>query len=256
MVIMKATEFRKSNLVFIILSYMTGLLYAQQPAFPGAEGWGKYTLGGKGGQVIEVTNLNDSGPGSLRTAVSASGPRTVVFRVSGTIELKSNLSISRPFITIAGQTAPGDGICIKKYPIVINADQVIIRYLRLRLGDESGADDDALSGQFHKHIMIDHVSASWSVDETLSIYHCDSVTVQWCLISESMYNSNHEKGHHGYGGIWGGPHGSFHHNLFAHHSSRNPRFASGCGNTDYRNNVIYNWGFQSVYGAEKVEQHD
>jgi pectate lyase len=255
MVIMKATEFRKSNLVFIILSYMTGLLYAQQPAFPGAEGWGKYTLGGKGGQVIEVTNLNDSGPGSLRTAVSASGPRTVVFRVSGTIELKSNLSISRPFITIAGQTAPGDGICIKKYPIVINADQVIIRYLRLRLGDESGADDDALSGQFHKHIMIDHVSASWSVDETLSIYHCDSVTVQWCLISESMYNSNHEKGHHGYGGIWGGPHGSFHHNLFAHHSSRNPRFASGCGNTDYRNNVIYNWGFQSVYGAEKVEQN-
>jgi pectate lyase len=250
---MKATQIRKSDLAFIILLCATGLVYTQQPAFPTAEGWGKYTVGGRGGEVFEVNNLNDSGPGSLRAAISASGPRTVVFRISGTIELKSALNISRPFITIAGQTSPGDGICVKKYPIVINADQVIIRYLRVRPGDESGADDDAVSGRYHKHIIIDHVSASWSVDETLSIYQCDSITVQWCLISESMYNSNHVKGHHGYGGIWGGPHGSFHHNLFAHHSSRNPRFASGCGDTDYRNNVIYNWGYQSVYGAEKVE---
>ena len=252
---MNGTRFQKSVFIFIFVLNGAGLLHSQQPAFPTAEGWGKYTIGGRGGRVLEVTNLNDSGPGSLRVAVNASGPRTVVFRVSGTIELNSDLSISRPFITIAGQTSPGDGICIKRYPVTINADQVIIRYLRVRLGDESGADADAESGRYHRHIMIDHVSASWSVDETLSIYHCDSITVQWCLVSESLYNSNHEKGHHGYGGIWGGPHGSFHHNLFAHHSSRNPRFASGCGDTDYRNNVVYNWGFQSVYGAEKVEQN-
>ncbi|MBN2103558.1 T9SS type A sorting domain-containing protein [bacterium] len=252
---MKAAQHVKSVRVFIFLFTCAGILYSQQPAFPTTEGWGKYTVGGRGGEVYEVTHLNDRGAGSLRSAVNASGPRTVVFRVSGTIELESNLSVNRPYITIAGQTAPGDGICIKKYPLIINTNQVIIRYLRVRLGDESGADEDAVSGLHRRHIIIDHVSASWSVDETVSVYHCDSVTVQWCLISESLYNSTHEKGHHGYGGIWGGPNASFHHNLFAHHSSRNPRFASGCGNTDFSNNVIYNWGYQSVYGAEKMEEN-
>ncbi|HUV66453.1 MAG TPA: hypothetical protein VMW24_21365 [Sedimentisphaerales bacterium] len=224
------------------------------PAFPGAEGLGWTTRGGRGGRVIAVTNLNDSGPGSFREACEAEGPRIVVFRVSGTITLESSLGIRNPYITIAGQTAPGDGICIKKYPLSIGASEVIIRYIRVRLGDESGLDADAISGRYQKNIILDHVSASWSVDETVSIYHCENVTVQWCLVSESMYNSNHVKGAHGYGGIWGSNRSTYHHNLLAHHSSRNPRFASGCGYTDYRNNVVYNWGFNSTYGGEKQQQ--
>lgn len=160
------------------------------------EGYGKYSKGGRGGVVYEVTNLNNSGEGSLRTAVEAPEPRTVVFRISGTIELESPLRIKSPFITIAGQTAPGDGICIKKYPLIIEADHVIIRYLRVRYGDESGEDSDAISSRYAKHLILDHISASWSVDETMSIYHCDSITVQWCIISESMFNSNHTRGVH------------------------------------------------------------
>lgn len=225
-------------------------------AFPGAEGYGKYTVGGRGGAVYEVTNLDDAGEGSLRAAVEAKGPRTVVFRVSGNITLSKALRINNPYITIAGQTAPGDGICIRKWPLVIDASQVIIRHLRVRLGGESGSDADAMSGRFNKNIIIDHVSASWSVDETMSIYHCDSLTVQWCIISESMYNSNHIKGSHGFGGIWGSNNSTYHHNLIAHHSSRNPRFASGSGNTDYRNNVIYNWGYNSCYGGENAQKDD
>ncbi len=225
-------------------------------AFPGAEGYGKYTVGGRGGAVYEVTNLEDAGPGSLRAAVDAGEARTVVFRVSGTIILNSPLKIRQPYITIAGQTAPGDGICIRKYPLLIEASQVIIRHIRVRVGNESADDIDAVSGRFVKHVMIDHVSASWSVDETFSVYHCDSITVQWCMITESMYNSNHVKGAHGFGGIWGANNSTYHHNLIAHHSSRNPRFASGSQNTDYRNNVIYNWGYQSCYGGEAVQQGD
>ena len=224
------------------------------PSFPGAEGHGAKTRGGRGGKVIAVTNLNDAGPGSLRAAVEAEGPRIVVFRVSGTIDLKSRLVISNPFITIAGQTAPGDGIAIKKHPVMIQADEVIMRYLRLRLGDETGNDDDALSSRYQKALMIDHVSASWSVDETLSIYHCENVTVQWSLVSESLYKSVHVKGAHGFGGIWGSNYSTYHHNLLAHHTSRNPRFASGAGHTDYRNNVIYNWGHHSAYGGEMQQQ--
>ena len=226
------------------------------PAFPGAEGYGAMTRGGRGGKVILVTNLNDTGPGSLRDACETEGPRIVVFTVSGTITLESRLRISNPYITIAGQTAPGDGICIKKYPLSINASEVIIRYIRVRLGDESDADADAISGRYHKNIIIDHVSASWSVDETVSIYHCENVTIQWCMISESMYDSGHVKGTHGYGGIWGSNYSTYHHNLLAHHSSRNPRFASGCGYNDFRNNVVYNWGYNSAYGGEKEQQGD
>lgn len=210
--------------------------------------------GGRGGKVIAVTNLNDFGPGSLREACEAEGPRIVVFRVSGTITLASALKISHPYITIAGQTAPGDGICIRKYPLSIGASEVVIRYIRVRLGDETGVDADAVSSRYQKNLILDHVSASWSVDETLSIYHCENVTVQWCLVSESLYNSNHVKGAHGFGGIWGSNHGTYHHNLLAHHGSRNPRFASGCGYTDYRNNVLYNWGYNSAYGGEKQQQ--
>jgi hypothetical protein len=219
-------------------------------AFPGAEGYGKYTVGGRGGVVLEVTNLNDTGAGSLRAAIQAKGPRTIVFRVSGTIVLNSDLKIANPYVTIAGQTAPGDGICLRKYPLVVNAGQVIIRYMKMRLGDESGGESDALWGRWQSNVIVDHCSTSWSQDETLSMYWYDSLTVQWCLISESLYNSTHPKGAHGYGGIWGGANSSYHHNLLAHHSSRNPRFASGSGNTDFRNNVIYNWGFNSAYGGE------
>ena len=135
------------------------------PAFPGAEGHGSLTRGGRGGRVIAVTNLNDSGPGSLRHAVEADGPRIVIFRVSGTITLESRLRISNPYITIAGQTAPGDGIALRKHPIQIDANEAVIRYIRVRLGDESGEDDDAISSRYHKNIILDHISASWSIDE-------------------------------------------------------------------------------------------
>ncbi len=222
-------------------------------AFPTAEGYGKNTVGGRGGTVYEVTNLNDSGEGSLRAAIEANGPRTVIFRVSGTIDLKSNLCIRNPYITIAGQTAPGDGICLKRYSLQIGADEVIIRYIRVRPGDESGVELDAISGRYKKNIILDHISASWSVDETLSLYHCENVTIQWCMATESMYMSVHGKGNHGFGGIWGSNYSTYHHNLLAHHSSRNPRWASGCGHNDYRNNVLYNWGYNSSYGGEIVQ---
>lgn len=220
-------------------------------AFPGAEGFGAYTIGGRGGRVIEVTNLNDSGPGSLRAAVMAQGPRTVVFRVSGTIALQSELKIRNPYLTIAGQTAPGDGICIKNYQVNFDTQHLIIRYLRFRPGDEAGKEQDGFGGQ-GDHIIIDHCSASWGVDETFSINKASNLTVQWCVVTESLTRSLHKKGSHGYGGLWGGPGGTFHHNLLAHHSSRNPR-ASGnadSGLLDYRNNVVYNWGFNSAYGGE------
>ncbi|WP_346857802.1 pectate lyase [uncultured Draconibacterium sp.] len=243
--------------IITVLSFLLffSVAWSQQLAFPTAEGYGKYTVGGRGGDVYEVTNLHDSGEGSLRAAVEAQGPRTVVFRVSGTIDLKSDLRISNPYITIAGQTAPGDGICIKRYPLMINADEVIIRYIRVRFGDESLQDADAVSSRYVKNLILDHVSASWSVDEVLSVYHGEYTTVQWCLIAESMFNSNHPtKGNHGFGGIWGSNYSTYHHNLIANNSNRNIRFASGCGNTDYRNNVIYNWGFESTYGAESQQK--
>ena len=245
----------KKPLLAIIILFCSATGFTQnQLAFPTAEGYGKYTVGGRGGQVYEVTNLNDSGEGSLRIAVEAEGPRTVVFRVSGTIDLKSDLRIKNPYITIAGQTAPGDGICIKRYPLVIGTDEVIIRHIRVRFGDESGQDSDAISARYVKNLILDHVSASWSVDETMSIYHCENITVQWCMITESMFSSNHVKSNHGFGGIWGSNYSTYHHNLIAHHSSRNPRFASGAGNTDYRNNVLYNWGYRSCYGAEAKQK--
>ncbi len=240
-------------LLIILLGIMglSATSVAQQLAFPTAVGYGKYTIGGRGGIVCEVTNLNDDGPGSLRAAIETKGPRTIVFRVSGTIELQRPLTIRHPYVTIAGQTAPGDGICIKRHPLNIGADEVIIRYIRVRLGDESGNDTDAISGRGHKNIILDHVSASWSIDETLSIYQCENVTIQWCMITESLFASNHVKGTHGFGGIWGNNYSTYHHNLIAHHSSRNPRFASGAGYNDYRNNVVYNWGYNSCYGGEK-----
>tara|TARA_R110000868_G_scaffold136879_2_gene350092 strand:+ start:29632 stop:31020 length:1389 start_codon:yes stop_codon:yes gene_type:complete len=243
----------KLTILSIVFTLMGLSAYAQQLAFPTAEGHGKYTVGGRGGDVYEVTNIKDSGEGSLRSAIEAKGPRTVIFRVSGTIKLESDLRIKNPNITIAGQTAPGDGITLRGRPLLIDADEVIIRYIRVRLGDESGDETDAISSRYTNNLILDHVSASWSIDETMSIYHGKNVTVQWCIIAESLYKSNHQKGNHGFGGIWGSNYSTYHHNLIANHSNRNPRFASGCGNVDYRNNVTYNWGYESAYGGEVAQ---
>ena len=242
--------FCKTVILISFFFLSAGFLYSQQLAFPTAEGFGKYTVGGRGGAVYEVTNLNNSGAGSLRAAVQASGARTVVFRVSGTINLSSRIDINNPYITIAGQTAPGDGICLKNYKLNINTNEVIIRYIRVRPGN-GGDLDDAISNRYNKNIVLDHVSASWSSDETMSLYHGEKTTIQWCMITESMNFDNH-----GFAAIWGSDSSTYHHNLIAHHRGRAPRWASGCKNVDYRNNVIYNWYLYNCNGGEAHQVGD
>jgi pectate lyase len=244
----------KMFLSFFLLSIK---IFSQQLSFPEAEGYGKFVSGGRGGKIIEVINLNDQGPGSLRSALNYSGPRIIIFKTSGTISLNSELLITNGDLTIAGQTAPGEGICIKNYQTTINAENVIIRFIRFRLGDEKKQEADALSVMNSKNIIVDHCSFSWGIDEVFSFYDNENSTVQWCIISEALNDSYHQKGEHGYGGIWGGKNISFHHNLFAHNSSRNPRFNGARTNTlpgeehaDFYNNVIYNWGINSSYGGE------
>ena len=232
-------------------------------AFEGAEGCGKYSVGGKGGKEYVVTSLADDGSeGTLRHAVEAEGPRTITFAVSGDIHLTGPLDIRNPYLTILGQTAPGQGITIRDHNVFITADHVIIRYIRMRLGTAAGVEADALGARHCRHLMIDHCSISWATDENASFYNIADATIQWCIISEALNASVHHKGRHGYGGIWGGRNVSFHHNLFAHNNSRNPRFDHPelyrendllhfRGTVEFVNNVVYNWGMKAIYGGEE-----
>jgi hypothetical protein len=250
------------KLIYLIPVAFTFLMSnAQTPAFPGAEGHGRYAAGGRGGTVYYVTTLEDNNTaGSLRYAVGRSGARTILFKISGTIQLKSELKISNDNVTIAGQSAPGC-ICIAGYPVSVNANNVIVRYLRFRMGDAQNINADgadALGGRYKKNIIVDHCSISWSTDECASFYNNENFTMQWCIISESLRESGHSKGAHGYGGIWGGMKASFHHNLMAHHGSRVPRLGPGENSTktneltDVRNNVYFNYTGEGCYGAEAM----
>jgi hypothetical protein len=233
------------------------------PAFPGAEGYARYITGGRGGTVYHVTSLADDGSaGTFRWAVNKSGTRTIVFDVSGTIHLTSALYIQQANVTIAGQTAPGDGICVTDYPCAIKTNNVIVRYMRFRLGNSNvtvdGADGwDGFGGFDQSNIMIDHCSISWSIDECCSVLGNNTSTVQWCLVSQSLQDAGHSKGSHGYGGNWGGTNASFHHNLMCHHESRVPRLGPRPTtqmneHMDMRNNVLYNWGGNGCYGGENM----
>jgi pectate lyase len=221
------------------------------PAFPGAEGFGANTPGGRGGQVLIVTNLADSGPGSLREACLTQGPRIVVFRVAGTIALKSPITVKEPYLTLEGQSAPGDGICLRDATFGVATHDVIIRYLRCRLGDVTRREDDSLDVlNGCSNVIFDHCTATWSIDECLSLSgNNQNITIQWCLIGESLNHSVHSKGEHGYGSLAraNGP-VTFHDNLWLHNDSRNPRMGDNYGRGpnfptfDFRNNIVYDFG--------------
>ncbi|MEQ1751253.1 MAG: pectate lyase [Prosthecobacter sp.] len=252
--------------LFLFLTFAASCASAADrlPAFPGAEGAGKWSLGGRGGRLIEVTNLHDDGPGSLRVALDAREPRTVIFRVSGTIELTKPLRILHPFITVAGQTAPGDGICLKGFDLQIGTTHdVIVRHLRCRPGDKTSqpGEIDALTIWDAQNVIVDHCSATWSTDECLSVTRdSDRITVQHCLIAEALTS-------HGLGSIIGSYHGqiSFLHNLYASNRARNPRPSGyqtmkGHENDpgpriDFRHNVIFNWQSGAGYtGGDDARQ--
>ncbi len=257
----------KKVLVTFIAAALSATTMAQVPAFPGAEGHGRYTTGGRGGKVIHVTNLNDSGTGSLREAVKGNSAKTVVFDVAGIIALNSNLNIGAN-TTIAGQTAPGQGITVRYYTLGANGDNIIVRFIRFRRGQEKDINDgaDAAFIRHHKNIIFDHCSFSWSIDEVASFYDNRDFTMQWCTVGEALNNAGHSKKAHGYGGIWGGKGASFHHNLIIHCNNRTPRFngarytwggydtekyinAVDAERVDFRNCVIYNWGGGGCYGG-------
>lgn len=230
-----------------------------QLAFPGAEGYGRYAVGGRGGKVIEVTNLNDDGPGSLRNAINQEiGPRTIVFNVSGNIELTSRLVVNQPYITIAGQTAPGEGITITRAPIGLTGDDGVIRFLKVRIGGGKTYDGMGLTGA--NFSIIDHCSISWTIDESFSSRGAHHISLQRTLISEALNVAGHDKygpgKMHGYAATIGGDIGSFHHNLLAHNEGRNWSIGGGLngegyytGRLDIRNNVVYNWGARATDGG-------
>jgi len=228
------------------------------PSFPGAEGAGGTTPGGRGGRVLFVSNLQDSGPGSLRAAVEAAGPRVVVFRTGGRIELESPIEINHPYLTVAGQTAPGDGICISGQTVTINAEHVILRYLRFRRGNLETRDDALNAVHSPGNIIIDHCSFSWGLDENVALYRymkpdgegefikrpIENVTIQWCISSEALNPHGHA-----FGATWGGRNVSFHHNLFASNTGRVPSIGWG-DHVDFRNNVIFNWQHRNIDGGD------
>lgn len=237
---------------------------AQAPAFPGAEGHGRFTTGGRGGKVIHVTNLTDdaSNPaeGSLRWALKQSGTKTIVFDVSGYIDLKADLSISKN-TTIAGQTAPEGGITLRYYTLRMSGDNIIVRFIRSRRSQVKDTNDgaDAIWDRQRKNLLLDHCSFSWSIDEIASFYDNRDFTMQWCTLGEGLANAGHGKGAHSYGGIWGGKNASFHHNMIVHVQNRAPRFNGArygwdgydktkysstvdAERVDFRNCLMYNWG--------------
>lgn len=231
-------------------------------AFPEAEGYGRFAIGGRGGKVYEVTNLNDSGPGSLREAVEAKGPRTVVFRVGGVIELKSKLVVRHPYLTVAGQTAPGDGICVTNYTFgCSDTHDVIIRHVRIRIGDATGTTQDGCGARGSDHCIFDHCSISWSIDEGFSSREGRNLTVQHCIISEALNIADHKKYQpgkgHSFAASISGNVGSFHHNLLANCTGRNWSLAGGldrtgqklAGRLDIRNNIVYNWRDRTTDGG-------
>lgn len=240
-------------------------LAAQQIAFPGADGFGKYATGGRGGKVIAVTNLYDDGAGSFRWALEQypGEPLTVIFKVSGLIELQTKIQIKRSNLTIAGQTAPGDGICLKNQSLILNGasskgnhGNIIIRYIRSRPG---GTDKKGLYGfdmENCHNVIVDHCSFSRANEECAAMYDTKNTTVQWCIVSEGLYSAGHMKGNRSFGGVWGGQYASYHHNLIAHLNNRAIRFNGARAHDtialiDYRNNVIYNWGnANAAYGGE------
>ncbi len=249
----KSMAMRFYPFLFLVICMQAVSVFAQYksiPAFPGAEGFGADTPGGRGGKVLFVTSLEDSGEGSLRAACEAEGPRMVVFRVSGLIRIETPIEVVNPYMTLAGQSAPGDGVCLRDRTFMISTHDVVVRFLRSRLGDVVGQPEDCISvGRGAHHVVLDHCSATWSVDECLSLDgRAGNVTVQWCLIAEALDHSKHPKGEHGYGSLMraNGP-VSLHHNLWAHNDARNPRLGDNYGRApypsfDFRNNVIYDYG--------------
>lgn len=236
--------------IYTIFLLAAGLTYrgAALPAFPGAEGYGSDTPGGRGGTVLQVTTLRDDGPGSLRAAIEAQGPRIVVFRVSGTIPLNRDLVIRNSDITVAGQTAPGEGICLKNYKLLISGKNVVVRYLRFRRGNESGNADDALGISEAENVVVDHCSMSWGCDEVVNTWQgSKNITIQWCIIAEGLHHLEH-----GFAATLGGVNASYHHNLIANCPGRNPSIGGNheyqTHNMDFRNSVLFNWGYRTFDG--------